>query len=226
MLRRQFDCAVFRSEFDRVSQQVHQDLLEPSAIGKDGQLGRSILNQRLKLLINKRLQCIADLLQKGCYRHTLQGQLQPSSFDLGKVQDIVDKLQKMLAAGVDMVDVALLALVQWSVSGIRQQVRKAQDGVQWGTQFVTHRREKLVFEPAGALNILFGAEDRNGIGLDLLLRRHKLGGTFLDALFQHLVGLMQAKLSPLDLRHHLVANASIRIGVPLPGPRPEFTRSK
>jgi len=56
-------------------------------------------------------------------------------------------------------DVALLAIVQWAVTLIGEQVRKTQHGVQRRAQLVAHGRQKLILELAAALNFLFSKKD-------------------------------------------------------------------
>src|SRR5579862_3094040 len=45
-----------------------------------------------------------------------------------------------------MIDESLLLLVELSASSFSQQIRKANDGIEWSTQLMTHSGEELTFQ--------------------------------------------------------------------------------
>src|ERR1700687_73555 len=65
----------------------------------------------------------------------------------------------MLAAGVNVLDVAALAIVEPDVSFVGEQIGKTEDRVERGAQLVTHGGKKLVLEPAAALGLFLRTEE-------------------------------------------------------------------
>lgn len=51
----EFYSAAVRSEFDRVSQKVHEYLLEPGGVTAHGQTARASFGQHVRLLVSERL---------------------------------------------------------------------------------------------------------------------------------------------------------------------------
>src|SRR5437899_12639440 len=100
-------------------------------------------------------------------------------------------------------DVALLAIVQWAVTLIGEQVRKTQHGVQRRAQLVAHGRQKLILELAAALNFLFSKKDGMRKLFNLSFCSFKLRGAFPDAQLQLITSHSQSPLTLLDLSQHL-----------------------
>src|SRR5712692_3908682 len=66
----------------------------------------------------------------------------------------------MPSAGVYVLDVAALALVQRAVTFIGEQIGKAKDCVERRAKLVAHGREELILEPARAFGFFFRVQDR------------------------------------------------------------------
>ena len=108
----------------------------------------------------------------------LQTQLQTAGFDLGKIQNVVDQLQKMAGIALDMRQEALLLFVQRTGVLLREQLRESEDGVQRSPQLVTHAGQKFALQPIGPLYFLVPQRK-------LLIRRCELRGAPLQTLIQH-----------------------------------------
>ena len=76
--------------------------------------------QRLRLFLYQRLQGATDLRKGEMDRQIFQCQLNPPCFDGGKVQDVVDEQKQVLAAELNLIDIALLALIQWAATQVGQ----------------------------------------------------------------------------------------------------------
>ncbi len=86
-----------------------------------------------------------------------------AGLDLRQIEDVIDQLQQVPAAGEDVPDVALLPLVEISEGMVFQQLGESDDRVQRGPQLVTHAGQEVTLGPVGRLGRLAG----------LLLLRHQ-----------------------------------------------------
>ena len=140
--------------FDRIGQQVQQHLGQALAVGNDARIRRQC-RQRPQLHA-----CVGGhgrhqrqrLLQGARQRDRHDIQRQASGLDLGDVQHLVDQREQVLAGAQNVTDIGLLRLGRVHV----QQLRKAQDRVERGPQFVAHARQELAFGAAGAFGFLAG----------------------------------------------------------------------
>src|SRR5882724_10771674 len=76
--------------------------------------------------------------------------------------------------------------------------------VQRRAQLVAHGRQKLILEPAAALNFFFSKKDGTRKLFNLSFGSFKLRGALSDALLQLITSHSQSSLALLDLRQHLV----------------------
>ncbi len=144
-----------RGEFDGVSNEVHQELTQASAVAAHRTAGlRGDMAEDL------------DLFLTGLEGHGLHGlfhepaqievvfvQLQLAGFDLGEVEDVVDQGQERLAAVAAGFRKAPLPLVEL---GVAEQFRHADDTIEGRTQLVAHRGQKLALGRTGLLGLLLG----------------------------------------------------------------------
>jgi hypothetical protein len=82
-----------------------------------------------------------EQIEMGCL------QLNPARLDLGDVQHVVDQVQQVFAAAIDKVQILLL--IRSGMAIIVHQLRKSQNGVQGGAQFVAHMRQESALGPVG-----------------------------------------------------------------------------
>ncbi len=76
-----------------------------------------------------------------------------SCLDLGKVEKVVDQIQEVQPARVHVGHVPALFLVQGAEPFVRQELREAEDGVQWCPQLVRHVRQELRLVAGGFLGL-------------------------------------------------------------------------
>ena len=65
--------------------------------------------------------------------------------DLCDVEQVVDQGQKMMSAFGDGIDRLRLLVRQATVHAFAERFRKSKNCVEWCAQFMTHRRQKIVF---------------------------------------------------------------------------------
>src|SRR3989442_8316014 len=66
--------------------------------------------------------------------------IEPTSFDLGKVQDIIDDRQKRIGRGFGRIEIIALL---WGELGVESKLRHSEDSVHGRANLVTHIGEKL-----------------------------------------------------------------------------------
>jgi len=120
---------------------------------RDAEARLGVLRQCLRLVVRQRPHD-AEHLAKDCLNGNIfDGQFHAAGLDSGQVQDVVDQCEQVLPAGVDVADVAALAIVQRAVAFLGEQCGEAKNGIKRRAQFVAHRRKELILEPAGALQL-------------------------------------------------------------------------
>ncbi len=140
-------------EFDRVAEQVQQDLAHTHLVATDtDRPGRVIaaLEHQLALL-RHRLHQALHLVQQVPQIERAQVQLQPPGFDPGQVQGIVDQPQQMPAGLLDGPGVAALHRIQ---RGRQQQFAHAQHAGHRRADFVAQRGQETALGLRGLLGQL------------------------------------------------------------------------
>src|SRR5262249_17848381 len=84
--------------------------------------------------------CVVDSQGKIKRSHL---QLHAAGLDFGKVQNLVDKGQKILARGEDVVGVLGLFFVKLAEHSLSQDLREADDGIERSAQLVGHVGEEF-----------------------------------------------------------------------------------
>jgi len=64
--------------------------------------------------------------------------VQAASLQFREIQNIVDQPMQMLAAFMNVTDVAALAVIQQAIAFLRQEFGEAENGIKWRPEFVTH----------------------------------------------------------------------------------------
>ena len=85
-------------------------------------------------------------------------------FDFREVENVVNERQKMTPRSLNVTHIFLLPIVQ--TIGPGKHIAETQNTIQWGSQFVAHRRQKIVFK----LVHLVQAQIRTGEFLDLAIK--------------------------------------------------------
>jgi hypothetical protein len=147
-----------RCEFDRIADQVEQDLTHPVGIDHQGR-GESRGNRthaELKLQVlgprlgrEQRQRRAAQVLQIG----RLRADRDLTGLQLGEVEDVVDGAQQGAAGVVDAPDIIAHRRRQVGLFG--GQIGEADDAGQGRAQLVAHIGQKLGFDGGG----LFGGDD-------------------------------------------------------------------
>ena len=88
---------------------------------------------------------------------------QLARLDLGEVEDVVDHAQQMLARGLDLAQVVLLA---WQQPGLERQQGQAVDRIERGADLMAHVGQELALGQAGGLGVVLGLKQ-----LSLVLTR-------------------------------------------------------
>ena len=93
-----------------------------------------------------------------------QDQLHAARLDLGQVQDVVDQGQEVLTGGEDVVQILGLLRIHLPEHPLEENLREADDGVEWGPELVRHVGEELRFVTAGGLDPVLRLEVQLGLG--------------------------------------------------------------
>src|SRR5882672_6269341 len=133
----------FRSELHRIAQQVVENLFEAHSVGMDRSsmsetlLELNVLDHRQRANRGENFrQCVLDL-------EVLATKFKLSRLDLGQIKDVVDELQQVGGALLDVIDEAFLLVVELARGLFVKKIRKADDCIQRSPKFVAHVGKKL-----------------------------------------------------------------------------------
>ncbi|OEZ48764.1 hypothetical protein DUGA6_63190 [Duganella sp. HH105] len=176
-------------ELDGVAQQVEDDLAQPVRIAADGD--RDIVGDRqfqadalgLRLWREDVVDIVEQLAE--IEMDVFDGQL--AGLDLGKIQDVVDDDQQVLARALDHAGV--VALLFGQARG-QQQFGHAEHAVHRRADFVAHGGEEGALRLAGGLGGVLGF--------------FQLLGAHADLAFELVAVLRQRAVARLDLGQHVV----------------------
>ena len=100
-------------KFDRIAQEIHEDLLHLVAIRiQRGQVGCDLLHQPHLLAFEHWFDCMQTLGEHGAQDEFHRIDLGPAGFDLGQIEHIVDEGQQVLGADQNLFQVFVLAWLQ------------------------------------------------------------------------------------------------------------------
>ncbi|MNZ89026.1 hypothetical protein D3C78_1079290 [compost metagenome] len=155
---------------DGVGDQVDQHLLEAGVVGLQPDVAAGVLGELQvdAVLLGDRHQGGAGVLEHVAQADALDRQVDVPGLDARQVEHLVDQREQVVAAAVDLLDLALLALVQRMFLAALQQLGEAEDGVERGTQLVAHRGEEFGLGPAGVFRLVAGAAQLLGEALALV----------------------------------------------------------
>ena len=132
-------------------------MLEFRFIGEDFRQGGGEFEHQVDVfLVRQRLDDGTQIVKRlGWIKRGAQEFL-AAGFDLGQVENVIDKLKQMFAAVQNVVGVFELARVQCAELGVAKHLGEANNGIERGSQFVAHIRQKLALRAVGRLRGLFG----------------------------------------------------------------------
>src|SRR6185437_11489559 len=155
--------APFLGELDGIGEEIEQDLLEAPRISDDA---RKLVGERSAKHdarpLGERLQAVDAILDE--LRHLDRGEieLELTGLDLGNVEQIVEERKRIEAALMDVLDIALVAVVADRTEALLEhQLGEAEDRIQRRAHLVTDLGEEI--ETA-----------RGGVGVELRLRGYTL----------------------------------------------------
>ena len=163
------DGAAWIGEFDRVAEQIQQDLLEPGRIGHQRRHRVVDFDRKAQGSGERALSDQGDA-GIGQAAHIDPGvffEFEFSGVDLRQVEDLVDDVEQMRPALPDIADIFLLARVQRPGRAPLQHLGETENRIERSAQLVAHIGEKSRFGQARRL--------RFGLGrLQVALRPHLL----------------------------------------------------
>ena len=141
-------------ELDRVREEVEHHLLQLAGVGDQGQRRFHLALELDGLRPRQRLHR-GDNVPRGLLEvDRLHVQVHLAGLDLREVQDVVDQLQKVLAAGVDLLDEApARGVIEGSGPSIAEQLREPDDRVERRPQLVAHAGEEPALGAVRAIGL-------------------------------------------------------------------------
>ena len=188
-LHRQDNLAA-RGKFERIGEEISEDLLEPGVVRLDYRkividLGPQIDTPLGRLRRKAAHQLIGDVAAV----HLLQRKVQLTGLHLGQIEDVVDEGEKVFAGALDRVRPTNLLGGKCIAAVVGQQTRHDQEGVERRAQLVTHVRDEFGFVTALGLQSL------------CLLRKDALrAGEFIALCFQLLGLTLELRVLLLEFR--------------------------
>ena len=97
-------------EFDRVTDQIHNDLTKPGGVSDDGirDIGSHVKNELQAFLLRLHRKCLDDFTQTLPQIEAQMIQFHLARFDLGKIQNVVEQRQERIRRPLDHVQVFVL----------------------------------------------------------------------------------------------------------------------
>src|SRR5579884_4307975 len=75
-------------------------------------------------------------------------QVDPPGFDPRKIQYVIDQRKQMMRSITYVTDIVRVGLRQRPFALFGEKIRKADDGIKWRAEFVTHARQEFAFHAA------------------------------------------------------------------------------
>src|SRR6185437_14943539 len=158
---RDHDATTVGRELDGIRQQVDQDLMQGTAIGRERHAAAPGIDgeyDRLGVALHlDESDCLLNGLRN---RDALLMQLEAAGLDARDIQHVVDQRQQMQPAAQDMAGiVAIIANLRLIGGFARHQLREADDRVERRAQLMTHMREKHGLEGTRLFGLVALAEE-------------------------------------------------------------------
>ena len=91
------------------------------------------MRYRLRLQLGQRSQNAENFGKRIPNGNVFDGQRDVAGFNLGQLQNVVDEPEQVLPAGMDVRDIATLALIERAVAFGTEKFGKSQDGIERGS---------------------------------------------------------------------------------------------
>ncbi len=142
-------------ELDRIAGEVDQYLAQAQWIA--AQLARDAginLDEELQPLASHFLRdLIGDIRDHSVQLESKCFQFEHAGFNLGKIENVVDQGQQMLAGIQNFLDIVALLEVEF---GFERQMRHADDAIHRGANFMAHVGKEFALGAVSCLGLLFG----------------------------------------------------------------------
>src|SRR6516162_1990469 len=168
-------------EFDRIANQVEQYLRKAPFVAARGRQIRRYFELEVQFLVaRQRLDRDIDALHHVLDRIIIERKHKLPGLDLGKIKNVVDQAEQVLAVGLDALKHVAHLLRRIAVNAVKDELGIAEDRVERRAQFVAHIGEELRFVfarlfdlPAFFLNFLEQADVLDGDHGLVGKRRHQ-----------------------------------------------------
>ena len=164
------DRAAGRRELDGVGEEVEQHLLERAFVAHQRRQAWLDLGGEHDVgLLGPAAHQGQAFLDCGVERHALLAQLEFAGFELGEVENVVDQVEQVAAAGVDVLGVVGVFLQAHRTEHlVLDHFREADDGVQRRAQFMAHIGQELGLGAVGEFGCFLAFDQ---LGFDALAVR-------------------------------------------------------
>ena len=154
------DVAAFGRELDGIGQEIHQHLTDAALVRKQERNVLRHVHADREFVLDRQILHQGDRVPDdlGDVAHVL-AQLIGPGFDLGHVENVVDQLQQVLAAAVDVAGVVAIAgFVDRAEQLVLDDLGEADDGVERRPQLVAHVGEKHRLGAVGVFRLQLGGD--------------------------------------------------------------------
>jgi hypothetical protein len=127
-------------KFKGVGQKILEHLFEPLNIGFDAlwTFGRNLDDKIQLLFLSHRLKELAKIIGQPLDGDQFRSDVDMAGLDLGKVKDVIDQVEEVVAGGLNRLRVFDLLLRQIFLGIIGKQLGQDQGRVERSSQFVRH----------------------------------------------------------------------------------------
>ena len=153
------NASALRREFDRIREQVPEDLLKPFRVGENRLcFVRYFHNNANAPSRSRGLDRVHRGMNYGARFNPLRPDLQISGDDPGDIEQIIDQLHLGLQISIDHIDrFRSLSLVE---PAALQHIDPAEDRRQWCPEFMGQCCQKFVLHPVGLLKLFVSLRQR------------------------------------------------------------------
>ena len=142
------------SELHGIREQIERDLLQPQRIRDDiAHVGIDPDVERETMLARALADHRNTLLERGAHGRVGKLELHLSRLDLRQIEDVVEQLQQVPPGAPNVLEVALLLLVQLAEQTVEEDLREADHRRQRSTQLMGHAGEELGLVAASDLEL-------------------------------------------------------------------------
>ena len=146
------DAAAVAGELHRIGQEIEKDLLQRPAVGFDHQPRRPVAGEVDIALAGGLADHLHAVLDDVGHVDVVDVERHAAGLDLGHVEDVVDDLEQIGAAAVDVAGIFLIfGVAERAEQTLLHHLGEADHGVERGAQLVADIGEELGFGAVGGL---------------------------------------------------------------------------